>query len=123
MLSNLNLVSLHGFNNLKKLRYDINGSQLPQLLKQLQTVSSPLISNVNLTYYHEIDDDNYRHWNDIDHLMIQTFPALLTVTMTWSPISGKVTWDQCVSQCTAALPQLHQEGILCQLLPPEDQLK
>ena len=109
------------------MQYILYGSQLSELYEQLQTIPSSSISEINFTYYHDGDnyneDDDYRHWNDIDHLMIQTFPALLIVTMTWSPISGKVTWDQCVSQCTAALPQLHQEGILHQLLPPEDQLK
>ena len=66
----------------------------------------------------------YREWNDIDHFMIQNFPALVIVTMTWIPLYRKeITWDDCVSHGVRALPKLHQKGILRPLLPPPESLK
>ena len=124
MLSNLDLFSLHGLNNLKKLQYDIDGSQLSLTHRQLQTVSLSLISEVNFTYYLRVNDVEHREWNDIDHFMIQNFPALVVVTMTWiPPYKEKITWDDCVSHNVRALPKLHQKGILHTLLPPPKSLK
>ena len=124
MLSNLDLASLHGLNNLRKLHYDFDRSKLSEIPKQLQTVSSSLISEVNFTYYLRGNDGEHREWNDIDHFMIQNFPALLIVTMTWFPrYKAKITWDDCVSHSVRALPKLHQKGILRTLLPPPEMLK
>ena len=124
MLSNLDLFSLHGLNNLRKLQYDIDGSQLSEIHRQLQTVSSSLISEVNFTHYLRVNDDEHRKWNDIDHFMIQNFPALFIVTMTWILLFGeKITWDDCVSRSVRALPKLHQKGILRPLFPPPYYLK
>ena len=126
MLSNLNLVSLHGLNNLRKLQYDIDISQLSEIHQQLQTVSSSLISEVNFTLYSEfhINDATYKTLDDIEHLMIHSLPALLVVTLTWFPPYGQqITWDDCVSRSVKALPKLHQKGILRTLLPPPDKLE
>ena len=124
MLSNLDLFSLHGLNNLRKLQYDIDGSQLSGTHWQLRNVVFPLVSEVNFTYHQAVNDGVSREWNDIDHLMIQNFPALLMVTMTWSPrYEAKITWDDCVSRSFSALPKLHQKGILRPLLPPPHSLK
>ena len=98
-------------------------SQLSEIHRQLQTVSSSLISEVNFKYHHESDDeDTVGRWNDLDDLMVQKFHTLSIVTLTWNEEEDgyrkKVTWDHCVSQCIAALPKLHQKGILHPLLPP-----
>ena len=122
MLDKFNIVSLYGFNNLRKLQYNIGVSQLSKLHQQLQTVSSSLISEVNFTFHcprNYGDDDG---WGDIDNLMIQNFPALSLATMIWIA-ETRVTWDHCVSRCVAALPRLHQKGILRPLLPPPRKLK
>ena len=111
-------------NNLRKLQYNINVSQLSEIHQQLQTVSSSLISEVNFKYHHGGNDkDTFGRWNDLDDLMVQKFHALSIVTITWNEeadygIMKRVTWDHCVSQCIAALPRLHQKGILRPLLPP-----
>ena len=124
MLSNLDLFSLHGLNNLRKLQYDIDGSQLSETHWQLRTVSFSLISEVNFTYYLRVNDGEYKEWNDIDHFMIQNLPALVIVTMTWIPLYGqKITWDDCISHSVRALPKLHQKGTLRPLLPPPNKLK
>ena len=97
-------------------------SQLSKIHQQLQTVSSSLISEVNFKYYHRSNDkDTIGRWNDLDNLMGQKFHTLSIVTITW--IEYGVTWDHCVSQCIAALPKLHQKGILRPLLPPPKYLK
>ena len=122
MLYNLHLVSLHGLNNLRKLHYGIYQSELSGIHQQLQTVSSSLISEVNFRFYsneYSVNDDTYKTLNDIDHLIIQNFPALLIVTITWTPYHrDTITWDDCVSRSVKALPKLHQKGILRPLLPP-----
>ena len=122
MLSNLDVASLQGLNNLRKLQYNINAKKaLSWLLQQLRTVSSALISEVNFTFdcQYDLNDDDYKNLNDIDHLMIRNFPALLVVTLTWVPhYSERITWDDCVSRSVKALPKLHQKGILRPLLPP-----
>ena len=125
MLSNLNLVSLHGLNNLRKLQYDIDISQLSEIHQQLQTVSSSLISEVNFTYDDSVGPDHgYKDWNEIDNLVMKNFPALLRVTIEWIPFKrNQITWDDCVSHSVAALPKLHQKGILHPLLPPPFYLK
>ena len=125
MLSDLNLVSLHGLNNLRKLQYDEDISRLSGIHQQLRTISSSLISEVNFKYYDsDRGDHGYRYWNDIDNLMIQNFPALVIVTMTWiPPYVPKITWDDCVSHSVRALPKLHQKGILRPLLPPPENLE
>ena len=111
-------------NNLRKLQYDIDESQLSKTHWQLRTGSFSLISEVNFTYHQTFNDGQYREWNDIDHFMIQNFPALVIVTMTWIPLDGeKITWDDCVSHSVRALPKLHQKGILRPLLPPPKMLK
>ena len=102
----------------------MNQSELSEIHQQLQTVSSSLITEVNFKYYDWGDNHDYRAWNDIDNLMIQNFPALVIVTMTWIPPYGeKITWDNCVSHSVAALPNLHQKGILLPLLHPPKNLK
>ena len=125
MLSNLNLVSLDGLNNLRKLQYAIDGSQISKIYDQLRTVSSSLISEVDFKCRPMRENDgHYKHWNYIDHLMIQSFPALLIVTITWIPnLPGIITWNDCVSRSVKALPKLHQKGILRPLLPPPRKLK
>ena len=124
MLSNLDLFSLHGLNNLRKLQYDIDESQLSEIYQQLQTASSSLTSEVNFTFHQTVNDGQYREWNDIDHFMIQNFPALFIVTMTCIPFYGeKITWDDCFSHSVSALPKLHRKGILRPLLPPPENLK
>ena len=126
MLSNLDLFSLHGLNNLRKLQYAIYGSQLSLTHRQLQTVSFSLISEVNFTFYYALTiyDDTHKTLNDIEHLMIQNFPALLVVTLTWVPPRDKsITWDDCVSRSVKALPKLHQKGLLRPLLPPPSCIK
>ena len=121
----MDLASLHGLNNLKRLQYHINASQLFRTHQQLQTVSSTLISEVNFTYHHGDNKDNdYGCWDDIDTLMTERFSALSIVTIEWRVGFGRtVTWDHCISQSIAALPKLHQKGILRPLLPPQDELK
>ena len=121
----MDLVSLHGLNNLRRLQYHINASQLFQIHQQLQTVSSTLISEVNFTYHHgENGDNNYGCWGNIDTWMDDNFSALSIVTIEWRVAIGRtVSWDHCVSQSIAALPKLHQKGILRPLLPPQDELK
>ena len=121
----MNPVSLHGLNNLKRLQFNIDTNQLSQIYQQLQTVSSPLISEVNFTYHHgENGDNNYGCWGDIDTWMDVNFSALSIVTIEWRVATGRtVAWDHCVSQSIAALPKLHQKGILRPLLPPQDELK
>ena len=128
MIYEFNIVSLYGFNNLRKLQYDTDVSQLSKLHQQLQTVSSPLISEVNFKYHHGSNDkDTIGRWNDLDDLMVQKFHTLSIVTLIWNEeedgIMKRVTWDHCVSQCIAALPKLHQKGILRPLLPPPKILK
>ena len=121
MSYNVNLVSLNGFNNLRKLQYDIDTRFLSGVWQQLQTISSSLISEVNFTYTHNAGDDSYRYWGDIDTLMTNKFSALSVVTIEWRvdpTFEEKATWDHCVSHCIAALPKLHQKGILRPLLPP-----
>ena len=99
-------------------------SELSEIHQQLQTVSSSLITEVNFKYHDWSDDNDYRAWNDVDNLMIQNFPALVIVTMTWIPLCGeKITWDDYVSHSVRALPRLHQKGILRPLLPPPENLK
>ena len=117
-------------NSLRKLQYNINVSQLSKIHQQLQTVSSSFISEVNFKYHCGSDDkDTFGRWNDLDDLMVQKFHTLSIVTITWivqdaeSGFSKGVTWDHCVSQCIAALPKLHQKGILRPLLPPPKYLK
>ena len=128
-MPNWNLASLHELNNLRKLQYDINLSEVSRLLQQLQTVSSSLISEVNFKYHHTSNDkDIIGRWNDLDDLMVQKFHTLAIVAITWivedteNDCAKRVTWDHCVSQCIAALPKLHQKGILFPLLPPPDYL-
>ena len=124
MLYNLDSFSLHGLNNLRRLQYDIDGSQLSGTHRQLRTFSFSLISEVNFTYYLRGNDGVSREWNDIDHFMIQNFPALFIVTMTFIPLYGqKITGNDCVSHSVRALPKLHQKGILRPLLPPPEYLK
>ena len=93
--------------------------------QQLRTVSSPLISEVNFTYDHgDNRDDDYGCWGDIDTLMTQKFSALTIVTIEWRIQTwGTVAWDHSISQSVAALPKLHQKGILHPLLPPQYRLK
>ena len=111
-------------NNLRKLQYEIKMSQLSDIHRQLQTVSFALISEVNFTYSLMDNGGEHREWDNIDHFMIQNFPALVIVTMTWIPLYGmKITWDNCVSHSVKALPKLHQKGILRPLLPPPENLK
>ena len=102
-------------------------SELSEIHQQLQTVSSSLISEVNFTFHYDeysVDDDIYKTLNDIDHLIIQNFPALLIVTIKWIPtLLERITWDDCVSHSAKALPKLHQKGILRPLLPPPVNLK
>ena len=127
MLSNLDLFSLHGLKSLRKLQYDIERPQLSEIHRHLRTVSFSLISEVNFTCHQSPNNGEYREWNDIDHFMIQNFPALVIVTMTWipshMPYEIKFTWGDCVSRSVAALPKLHQKGILRTLLPPPEHLK
>ena len=102
----------------------MNQSELSEIHQQLQTVSSSLITEVNFKYYDWGNYNGYRDWNDIDNLMIQNFPALVIVTITWIPPPKKrITWVDCVSRSVKALPKLHQKGILRTLLPPPDNLK
>ena len=124
-LYNMNLASLHGLNNLRRLQYNMDANQLSQIYQQLQTVSSSLISEVNFTYHHgDSKDDDYGCWGDIDTLMTHKLSALSIVTIEWRVESGRtVTWDHCISQSIAAVPKLHQKGILRPLLPPQDELK
>ena len=117
-------------NSLRKLQYNINVSQLPEIHQQLQTVSSSFISEVNFKYHCGSDDkDTIGYWNDLDDLMVQKFHTLSIVTITWivedteNGFMKRVTWDHCVSQCIAALPKLHQKGILRPLLPPSHLLE
>ena len=112
-------------NNLRKLQYGIEGSQLSEIYQQLQTVSSSLISEVNFTYLHGDNKDNdYGCWGDIDTWMDDNFSALSIVTIEWRVAIGRtVAWDHCVSQSIAALPKLHHKGIMRPLLPPQDELK
>ena len=101
-------------------------SQLSEIHQQLQTVSSSLISEVNFTFHYDVNvnTDIYKTLNDIDNLIIQNFPALLKVTMTWIPNPpGRTTWNDCVSNSVAALPKLHHKGILRPLLPPPEFLE
>ena len=106
------------------MQYEIDETQLSETHWRLRTVSSSLISEVNFTYYLKVNDGEHREWGDIDHFMIQNFPALVIVTMTWFPRYGmKITWDNCVSRSVKALPKLHQKGILRPLLPPPGKLK
>ena len=122
MLFNLDQCSLHGLNNLRKLQYEIDETQLSETHWRLRTVSSSLISEVNFTIHYPPYGDY--DWNRIDHLMIQNFPALFIVTMTWFPCyKVKITWDHCISHSVSALPKLHQKGILRPLLPPPEKLK
>ena len=126
MLYNLDLASLHGLNNLRKFQYDFDRSKLSEIPKQLQTVSSSLISEVNFTFYHDnyLRYDDYIDLDDIDYLMIQQFPALLMVTIIWIfPPGQRITWDDCVSRSVKALPKVHAKGILCPLLSPPQNLK
>ena len=127
---NFNIASLYGLNNLRKLQYNSNVSQLSEIHRQLQTVSSSLISEVNFKYHHASHDkDTIGRWNVLDDFMVQKFHTLSIVTITWivedieNYSTKRVTWDHCVSQCIAALPKLHQKGILRPLLPPPDRLK
>ena len=124
----MDLVSLNGLNNLRKLQYDISPGSLFGIWQQLQTISSSLISEVNFTYAHLTErEDSYRYWGDIDTLMADRFSALSVVTIEWTVLPGmtqeKVTWDHCISQSIAALPKLHQKGILRPLMPPQAYLK
>ena len=116
-------------NNLRKLQYNIYRSQLSEIHWQLQTISSSFISEVNFKYHHgggygSSNEDTIGRWNDLDDLMVQKFHTLSIVTITWivegieNGFRKRVTWDHCVSQCIAALPKLHQKGILRPLLPP-----
>ena len=86
-----------------------------------------MISEVNFTYHHgDSKDDDYGCWGDIDALMTHKLPALSIVTIEWRVVTmfeEKVTWDQCISQSIAALPKLHQKGILRPLMPPQAYLK
>ena len=123
----MDLVSLNGLNNLRKLQYDISPGSLFGIWQQLQTISSSLISEVNFTYTNLFTVYQYhsdRHWGNIDTLMADKFSALSVVTIEWRVATGRtVAWDHCVSQSIAALPKLHQKGILRPLLPPQDELK
>ena len=123
----MNLVSLNGLNNLRKLEYDIHTELLSGVWQQLQTISSSLISEVNFTYTHNAGEgDSYRYWGNIDTLMTNKFSALSVVTIEWrvdTMFEDKVTWDHCISQSIAALPKLHQKGILRPLMPPPHYLK
>ena len=122
----MNLVSLNGLNNLRKLEYDIHTGLLSGVWQQLQTISSSLISEVNFTYTHNARDDSYRYWGNIDTLMTNKFSALSVVTIEWRVdimFEHKVTWDHCISQSIATLPKLHQKGILHPLMPPQTYLK
>ena len=123
----MNLVSLNGLNNLRKLQYDIHPGLLSGVWQQLQTVSSSLISEVNFTYLQLTEsEDSYRYWGNIDTLMADKFSALSVVTIEWRVDTipeEEVTWDHCISQSIAALPKLHQKGILRPLMPPQMCLK
>ena len=126
MLSNLDPLSLHRLNTLRKLRYDINGSQLSEIHQQLRTVSSSLISEVNFTFHYSYLDDfeGYNHWGAIDCLMIEKFSALLIVTIEWIPVvAKKSTWANYVSRSVNTLPKLHQKGILRPVPPPPHYLE
>ena len=119
----MNLVSLNSLNNLRKLQYDIHTELLSGVWQQLQTISSSLISEVDFTYIHLGKKVyNYRYWGDIDTLMADKFPALSVVTIEWR-FEERATWDFCISQSIAALPKLHQMGILRPLTPPQICLK
>lgn len=115
----VNIVSLYGLNNLRKLQYHIQGGKLFQLHQQLQTISSSLISEVNFIYYPNDDrDDNHEYWGDIDNLMIKKFPALRIVTMELDlDVHWRLPWARYNSKCIDALPKLHQKGILRAALP------
>ena len=127
----MKLVSLRGLNNLRKLQYDIETRDLSQIHQQLQTIPSTLITEVNFIYGHDSSSDNsYKVWCEIDTLMIKNLPTLSIVTIEWRVAAGgllnpwedkpRVTWDHSISQSVAALPKLHQKGILRPLLPPQE---
>ena len=125
---NVDLVSLNGLNNLRKLKYDIHKASLSRVWQQLQTISFSFISEVNFIYTHlETGDDSYRYWGNIDTLMADKFSALSVVTIEWRVSTGiseeRVTWNHCLSQSIAALPKLHQKGILRPVIPPQAYLK
>ena len=125
----MNLVSLNvnGLNNLRKLQYDIDAGLLSGVRQQLQTISSSLISEVNFTYTH-LDEgaDSYGCWGDIDTLMADKFSTLSVVTIEWrvpQGVSRGKTWNYCISKSIAALPKLHQKGILRPVILPHRYLK
>ena len=113
----MTLGSLHGCHNLRKLQYSMGQRDISAVKQQLRTVSSLLVSEVDFIYAAGMNEP-HEAWGDIDDLMMQKFPALSVVTVTW--ISDKrITWTECISKVTKALPKLHQNGILRLVLPPE----
>ena len=114
------LVSLHGYNNIRKLQYEIIGEEIRALYQQLQTISSPLLSEVHFTY--DINqEDHDKVWYDIDNLMVQRFPSLSIVTIEWM-FFRQIAWVEYVSRSAKCFPKLHQRGILRTILPPADYL-
>ena len=86
-----------------------------ELYQQLQTISSPLLSEVHFTY--DINkEDHDKVWYDIDNLMVQSFPSLSIVTIEWLGV-GRIAWVKYVSMSAEYLPKLHQKGILRTILP------
>ena len=109
------LVSLHGYNNIRKLQYEIIGEEIWGLYQQLQTISSPLLSEVHFIY-HIYQEEHLKLWYDIDDLMVQSFPSLSVVTIEWLKFAT-IAWKDCVSRSANYFPKLHQKGILRTILP------
>ena len=112
------LVSLHGYNNIRKLQYEIIGEEIWGLYQQLQTISSPLLSEVHFQYY-IYQEEHLKLWYDIDNLMVQSFPSLSVVTIEWIE-DESIAWVECVSRSVKFLPKLHQKGLLHTILPRLD---
>ena len=114
------LVSLHGCNNIRKLQYEIIGEEILKLYQQLQTISSPLLSELHFTY--DINqEDHDKVWYDIDNLMVQNFPSLSIVTIEWLGV-GRIAWVEYVSKSAKSCPKLHEKGILRTVLPQGNHL-
>ena len=114
------LASLHGCNNIRRLQYEIKGKEIVELYQQLQTISSPLLSEVHFIY-HIDQEEHLKLWCDIDNLMVKNFLSLSIVTIEWLYPAG-VAWEDCVSRSANYFPRLHQSGILCTVLPQGDYL-
>ena len=109
------ILALHGYNNIRKLRYEIFGKEILGLYQQLQTISSTFLSEVHFTY--EIkEEEHLKLWYDIDNLMVQSFPSLSNVTIEWLGV-GVIAWVEYVSMSAEFLPKLHQKGMLRTILP------